>query len=169
MFALLAAETATATETALSINLDLAVIISAGLAFAAAISPIVVAILNNHHNNKIKTKELEHEQKLKEIDSKLILAQKRLDIEFTSKKAAFEKMYSSIAAYLADQDNDFLYSEACAYAYYASSMCSDIDSRHSINWFVTVLKKHPDRIDEELERLSDWISHELYPSDSSTD
>lgn len=139
------------------------------IALAAIVSPVLVAIINNLFNCYFRHKEYVHIENLKRIETESNLIQKRLDVEFISKREAIEKMFSSISSYLANKDDISLYQEVCATAYYASSMCSNMDTRHMINWLVTVLKKYPDRIDEELEHLSDWIAQELYPPEQTKD
>lgn len=128
---------------------QISTIISIGLAIAAIISPIAVALLNNRHQTKLKKLELNHAKAIKALELEHHLAEKQLDITFQNKKEAFHNLLDlSVEHYLKPDDTDLvlkLYSSA----YKAASLCTREDCQNSILCFVSdisgkIYTKSPD-------------------------
>ena len=72
------------------LKIDFTLTITVIIALAAIISPVLVALINNRHNAKMREKEMLHEQRLKQLELSHELAVKQLDMYYIQKKTAFE-------------------------------------------------------------------------------
>lgn len=146
-------------------------ILSIGLAVAAIISPICVALINNSHTKKLRIEELKHDETVKRIDAEFRLSEKRLDVEFSAKKDAFVKLFESANAYRDDVGNPDLLSALLASAHEAAALCSTYEGVHDIDSFARYTlqelssetqKYNMDSFNNRLSNLSYSFAYELY-------
>lgn len=132
--------------------LDLSTILTVGVGFAAFLSPLAVASLNNRHQRKLKEIELEHALQLKKLElehnfqlREAELAQrtyeKQLDITYQSKKSAFINFIDATGRYYLDMENEELFAAFSSCAYNAAMLCVNPQCRSSIASFVTTASK----------------------------
>ena len=69
--------------------LDLSWAITATIAVVAFLSPIVVAIINNHHSRIMRQMDIAHQETIKKMESDTALIEKQFSIYYADKKAAF--------------------------------------------------------------------------------
>ena len=152
-------------------------ILSIGLAVAAIISPICVALINNHHAKKLRIEELKHDETLNKIDANLRLSKKRLDIEFDAKKEAFANFFECANKYCSDLHDSQLFASLCSSAYKAASLCSVGENSSKLIHFVAFSKQKFDTAsdDDKLKHLHNALSdlacvfaYELYKENIST-
>ena len=152
-------------------------ILSIGLAIAAIISPICVALINNSHARKLRIEELKHDIELKKIDAELRLSEKRLDVEFNAKKEAFAKLFKCANEYYLEIDDEELFLILQSSAYEAAALCSTTDTISLINKFVYKAqqkfdiqnKQNPSELfHDELTKLSYAFAYELYGKNLSS-
>ena len=68
---------------------DITWTITAIIAVSSFFSPIVVAILNNHHHAKMRKMELTHDEKMRQLDLEQQAIIRQFDIYYSDKKTAF--------------------------------------------------------------------------------
>ncbi|MBP3446487.1 MAG: hypothetical protein J6K64_04340 [Clostridia bacterium] len=77
-------------------------IITVVIGCVAFLSPIVVSLINNRHNAKMREKEMAHQQKMKKIELEHEYAIKQLDVYYKEKKDAFSKFLISAGSIFFD-------------------------------------------------------------------
>ena len=115
---------------------NVSTIISVGLAIAAILSPILVAILNNAHQIKMRKIELLHDETLRKIEGKQKLVEKHIEFVMQGKKQAFDEFIETAGACYNDISDKKLFTALYASAYKAASQCSCEESRRTIVDFV---------------------------------
>lgn len=114
----------------------LSLILSIGIALAAVISPIFVAIINNLHSSKIRKIELEHDEEMKRIEASKRTFEKHYETEFLSKSKAFSNLMECASQYYADMSNPDKLASLYASAFTAVSLCSIQECRNKITNFI---------------------------------
>lgn len=80
-------------------HLDLSWAITTVIAITAFLSPIVVALINNHHAAKMKQMEFVHEENLKQMEQSRQMAEKQFEIYYADKKSAFTEFIQAAGDY----------------------------------------------------------------------
>lgn len=76
--------------------LDLSWVITAVIAIAAFLSPVAVALINNHHAYKMKKLEFCHEENMKKLSLSHEAAQKQFEIYYTDKKLLLVRYFAPL-------------------------------------------------------------------------
>ena len=85
--------------------LDLSWVITAVIAIAAFLSPVAVALINNHHAYKMKKLEFCHEENMKKLSLSHEAAQKQFEIYYADKKTAFSEVLRSAGNFTASKQS----------------------------------------------------------------
>lgn len=105
-------------------SFDLSWTITAVIAIAAFLSPIFVAIINNHHSRLMRKMDIKHEEKLKDIDAHLELSKKQFDVYYADKKNAFSNFLLNAGKFSASKQNPISYSEVHSSLHCALLFCN---------------------------------------------
>lgn len=73
--------------------------ITAIIAVSSFLSPIVVAKINNKHQEKMRKLELEHDEYMRQLDLQQQLMVKQFDVYYSDKKAAFSDFLHAAGIY----------------------------------------------------------------------
>lgn len=150
------------------------IILSISIGLAAIVSPIVVALINNHYANKLRLAELKHDEEIKRIEVKQQISERQQSLEFNTKKEAFSELIDCAGKYYSETDNNNLLANLYSSAYKAASICSFDYSRNKIDNFISEAtqkfcsdgeENKPYLFCEKLSLLSEVIKKELFYSD----
>lgn len=111
-------------------------ILTIGVAIAAFISPVAVALINNRHSRKLRSAELKHAECMKRIECHYLLDKEQLSLSFQNKNDAFTELVRLSGEFYNDNDNTELLSKLYSAIYKASMYCSSHESQNSITGFV---------------------------------
>lgn len=92
--------------------LDLSISIAVIIAITALISPIIVAILNNQHQYKIKKMEYEESKKIKELEMQSELKKHQWDTYYAKATVVFEELANNVGTFLGNTSYLEPYSKA---------------------------------------------------------
>jgi hypothetical protein len=95
-------------------TMDLSISIAVIIALTALISPIIVAILNNKHQYKMKKMEYEAIAKSKDIDMQFELKSHQWDTYYTKATIVYEELAKNVGTYLGDTSYIEPYSKSLA-------------------------------------------------------
>lgn len=140
----------------------------------AFISSIAVALINNYHQRKLRSLELQHDLKVQTLKINSDLENKRLDTYFQEKISAFSNLIDLSSKFYHEPKNQKLLTDLYSAIYIASIHCSRSDSRNSVTGFAdTVSKFFYAKTSTDLESFKaqmDYLSYaldcELYNSDN---
>ncbi len=105
-------------------KLDITWTITAIIAVSSFLSPIVVAIINNYHQIKIRTIELKHAEYVHQLDLQHAIDVKQFDIYYADKKQAFSDFSRAAGSYFFSKGVASRYSDLCAATHTAMLFCS---------------------------------------------
>jgi hypothetical protein len=91
---------------------DLSISIAVIIAITALISPILVAIINNRHQFKMKKMEYEETQKLKKLEIQSDLQRHQWDTYYNKSTIVFEELANNVGNYLGYTADIEAYSKA---------------------------------------------------------
>lgn len=94
--------TSTTTTSNNSLALDLSISIAVIIAITALVSPIIVAIINNRHQYKMKKMEYDESKKLKEIEIQSELKKHQWDTYYVKATVVFEELANNVGTFLGD-------------------------------------------------------------------
>lgn len=78
---------------------DITWTITAIIAVSSFISPIAVALINNHHHAKMRKIELDHDEKLRRLDLQQQATIRQSDIYYMDKKQAFSDFINAASEF----------------------------------------------------------------------
>ena len=90
-------------------SLDITWTITAIIAVSSFLSPIVVAIINNRHQARLRKYELEHDRQIKQIDLNQQALIRQADVYYADKKAAFVEFAKCAGAFSMDRSRTARY------------------------------------------------------------
>ncbi|MBS6678071.1 MAG: hypothetical protein KH330_10090 [Clostridiales bacterium] len=153
---------------------NLSYIVTVGISLAALISAIAVALINNHHQRKIRKLELSHDFEMRKLETDSELARKQFEITFQNKVSAFSNLIDLAGKFYLSPDDKELLSSLYSAIYIASIHCSRPDCRNSIAIFADVVSNHfysesendSESFKQQMDQLSYALDCELYNMDT---
>lgn len=133
---------------------SLQIILTIGVAIAAFISPIVVALINNRHARLIRKAELEHEEKMKQIECDHALSIERLNATSSMKNQVFLNLIECLSGFYEDPADVSNKSSLITSMYKAALYCENRLIQNNIfNLIYDVRSGFSDKDGKSLERF----------------
>lgn len=130
-------------------NIDITWTITAVIAVSSFLSPIAVALINNHHNAKLRHMELLHDENIRWLDIQKETASHQFDVYYSDKKAAFSKIAISSGEF--------------------SLLCKSVDRYHALHSAIdeALLYCNPQNY-YLLKNFQHYVTHEVFGKNLSS-
>lgn len=115
-------------------------VITIGVAIAAFVSPVVVAIINNRSSRKIRKLELEHDEVMKKIDCNHALSVERLHSVLSSKNQAFMNLIDCLSKFYENPSDNLYKTNLVSSMYKAAMYCEDAKIQNNVFSMIYMLK-----------------------------
>lgn len=157
----------------------LSAIFAVVVGLVAFISSIAVSLINNYHQRKLRSLELQHDLKVQTLKINSDLENKRLDTYFQEKISAFLNLIDLSSKFYHNPHDQQILTNLYSAIYIASIHCTRSDCRNSVTGFADTVSsffyaKTPSDLESfkaQMDYLSYALDCELYDSDNlkSTD
>ena len=105
-------------------NFDITWTITAIIAVISFLSPIFVALINNHHHAKMRKMELEHDEFLRKLDLQQQISIRQADIYYADKKKAFSEFLYHAGQYAFSKHHEQIYENLLSASQQALLFCN---------------------------------------------
>lgn len=154
---------------------NLQTILTVGVAIAAFVSPTIVALINNWFTHRIRKSELDHAEKVKQIECDHALALERLAVISSSKNQVFLALIDCLSEFYENPSDKKLESALIAAIYKAALYCDDRRIQNNVFTLIYDVKsgfsegsgKTLDRFQKSMESLLYALRFEIYGSTPS--
>ena len=118
----------------------LQIILTVGVAIAAFVSPVIVALINNRHARKIREAELKHDEKMKQNECEHSLSLERLNATFSSKGQIFLELIDRLSDFYKTPLSDKCRFDLISSMYKAALYCEDTRIQNNVFSLISDVK-----------------------------
>lgn len=118
----------------------LEIILTVGVGFAAFLSPLAVAIINNRHARILRKAELKHAERIKQLDCEHSYSIEKLNAIFNSKNQAFLNLIECLAKFYDSPDDNGHRIQLLSAMYKAALYCENTQIQNNILNLVNYVK-----------------------------